>query len=392
MDAVIVGAGPAGCECARRLAAAGYSVAVIEEHDSAGEPVHCTGIISAHAYEAFSLPLDPVQSELTAAELISPGGVCLRVDLNGTRAYTVDRRAVDLALARRAEEAGALFSYRTKVREASVDPTGVRLVGTRSGRPWSLRARAVVLATGARSRLPVALGLAASRGAVWGAQAEVPVASPTTTMRVWLGRALVPGGFGWVVPGAPGWSRVGVLTRGNPRQALRRLAERALDGAGKEIVEARVRVHPVPAAPRCPSYADRVLSVGDAAGQVKMTTGGGVYYGLLGARIASEVLSEALSHDRLDRRHLARYEQLWRCLLGPEQKAGQMLRKLAHSMPDEAIDDIFRAADAQGMSRYLVDLLDFDWHARPGVGLALSMLAAAPDAGRGLRWLRKLLT
>jgi len=75
MDAVIVGAGPAGCECARRLAAAGYSVAVIEEHDSAGEPVHCTGIISAHAYEAFSLPLDPVQSELTAAELISPGGV-----------------------------------------------------------------------------------------------------------------------------------------------------------------------------------------------------------------------------------------------------------------------------------------------------------------------------
>jgi flavin-dependent dehydrogenase len=173
---------------------------------------------------------------------------------------------------------------------------------------------------------------------------------------------------------------------------LRRLAERALDGAGKEIVEARVRVHPVPAAPRCPTYADRALSVGDAAGQVKMTTGGGVYYGLLGARIASEILSEALSHDRLDRRHLARYEQLWRCLLGPEQKAGQMLRKLAHSMPDEAIDDIFRAADAQGMSRYLVDLLDFDWHARPGVGLALSMLATAPDAGRGLRWLRKLLT
>lgn len=390
-DIVVVGAGPVGCECARRLAGLGYRVAVVEEHERAGNPVHCTGIISTHAYQAFDLPMEAVQSELTAAELVSPGGVTLRVELNGTRAYSVDRGRVDLALAARAEQAGAVFRYDLKVRDLRVDGSGVTLEGRCRGEPWRARARAVVLATGARSRLPRLAGLAADHRAMCGAQAEVPVPSPAT-MRVWVGRRLVPGGFGWVVPGTDGWSRVGVLTRANGRQALRAIAGRALGEAGELIGDASVRVHPVPAAPRCPTCADRVLSVGDAAGQVKMTTGGGVYYGLLAARVASEVLASGLAQGRLDARHLMRYEQLWKQLLGPEQRAGQILRRLACSVPDETVDAIFRSAEAQGLSRYLVDLLDFDWHARPGVGLALSMLAGAPDGGRGLSWLKRLLS
>jgi flavin-dependent dehydrogenase len=132
-----------------------------------------------------------------------------------------------------------------------------------------------------------------------------------------------------------------------------------------------------------------VLSVGDAAGQVKMTTGGGVYYGLLAARLASEVLAEELARGRLGARHLARYEKLWQELLGPEQRAGQLLRRLASSVSDETLDGIFRAAERRGLSQYLLDLVDFDWHARPGVGLVLAMLAGSE--GRGLRWLGRLV-
>ncbi len=390
LDVVVVGAGPAGCECARNLAAAGHSVLTVEEHARPGEPCHCTGIISAQAYRVFDLPASAIQSELGIAELNSPGGVTLRVDMNGTRAYSVDRREVDRVAAERAQAAGAEPVYGVRVRNLHVDRAGVTLTGAHAGEPWSVRARAVVLATGAKSVLPAQAGLAQAHPAVCGAQAEIPLASPPE-MRVWLGHELAPGGFGWVVPGRPGWSRVGVLTREKPRQALARVAARALGEGAEALVRDTAHLHPIPAAPRYPTFSDRALSVGDAAGQVKMTTGGGVYYGLLASRIASEVLSDALRQGRLGAQHLARYETLWHQLLGPEQEAGQSLRKLAAGLSDAMLDDLFRSAESLGLSRHLVDLLDYDWHARPGIGLALTMLSSGPGRGRALGLLKKLV-
>jgi len=390
LDVIVVGAGPAGSECARRLAEAGCAVLVTEEHARPGEPVHCTGVISAHAYRAFDLPASAIQSELTAADLTSPGGITLRVELNGSRAYTVDRGEVDLALASRASRAGAVFSHHTCIRALAVDRTGVTASGLQSAHPWTARARAAVLATGARSALPRQVGLAASHEVAYGAQAQVAVASPAT-MQVWLGHRLVPGGFGWVVPAQPGWSRVGVLTKARPRQVLSQVVRAALNGAGESLAEGEIRVHPIPSAPRYPTYGDRVLSVGDAAGQVKMTTGGGVYYGLLAAQAASEVLAEGLARGRLGARHLARYEELWQVLLGPEQRAGQLLRELASGVSDEMLDEIFRLVEMRGLSRYLLDLVDFDWHARPGLGLLVKVLSASPK-GLGLRWLKRLVS
>jgi flavin-dependent dehydrogenase len=238
-----------------------------------------------------------------------------------------------------------------------------------------------------------------------GAQAQVPVPSPDI-MRVWLGHQLVPGGFGWVVPGREQCSRLGILTRGKPKEALFQLAEKALPvgawPARRSFNEGgssrrsslgfeTIRVHPIPAAPRHPTSGHRVLSVGDAAGQVKMTTGGGVYYGLLGARIAAEVLSEALTRGHLSARHLSRYETLWQRLLGPEQRAGQLLRRMVSYLPDDTLDEIFASAEKLGLSRNIVDLLDFDWHARPSLWLVFAMLAAVPDNGSRLRWLKRLL-
>ena len=55
-DAVIVGAGPAGLYAAWRLARAGCAVVVCEEHESIGSPVHCTGVVSANAFDEFTLP------------------------------------------------------------------------------------------------------------------------------------------------------------------------------------------------------------------------------------------------------------------------------------------------------------------------------------------------
>src|SRR5207247_1338905 len=98
------------------------------------------------------------------------------------------------------------------------------------------------------------------------------------------------------------------------------------------------RLKVLPLAPVRRSYASRVLAVGDAAGLVKPTTGGGIYYGLLSGRIAADVLAEALARDGLDAGALAAYETRWRARLGPDIRAGLAFRAAAAPLDDRAVN------------------------------------------------------
>ncbi|MEE9173415.1 MAG: NAD(P)/FAD-dependent oxidoreductase, partial [Thermoplasmata archaeon] len=80
--------------------------------------------------------------------------------------------------------------------------------------------------------------------------------------------------------------------------------------------------------------------VGDAAGQVKPTTGGGIYYGLLCAEIAADTLNGALAGNDLSAENLAEYERRWKKKLGRELRVGYWARKLYERLSDGQIDRI----------------------------------------------------
>ena len=94
-DVVIVGGGPAGLYAGARLAAAGVRTTVLEEHAAVGEPVHCTGVLAAEAFDEFNLSRRSVLNELTTARFWSPAGH--RSELLGRRveAVVIDRRVFD---------------------------------------------------------------------------------------------------------------------------------------------------------------------------------------------------------------------------------------------------------------------------------------------------------
>jgi flavin-dependent dehydrogenase len=112
-----------------------------------------------------------------------------------------------------------------------------------------------------------------------------------------------------------------------------------------------------------------VLAVGDAAGLVKPTTGGGIYYGLLSAAIAADVLEVALRQDRLDKRSLAVYEDRWQHRLGPEIRAALRFRRLAAPLPDESIDALIELARVNGIVPLLHKEATFNWHRKAAVAL-----------------------
>jgi flavin-dependent dehydrogenase len=112
--------------------------------------------------------------------------------------------------------------------------------------------------------------------------------------------------------------------------------------------------------------------VGDAAGQVKPTTGGGIYFGLLSAEIAAKHLKHALEDDDLSPGRLAGYEREWKKKLRQELKICYWARRFYEKLSDKKIDQIFDIIKANGIDEVLLkaDSLSFDWHGRTIIKLA----------------------
>ena len=201
------------------------------------------------------------------------------------------------------------------------------------------------------------------------AQMELPAAR-LGDVEVRFGRHVAPGGFAWTVPvvrpSGP-HARVGLMC---DRQAghffgrlTRDIAARwgiETAGADRPMLTPRQKVLPLAPIPR--TYTTRVLAVGDAAGLVKATTGGGIYYSLLSAGLASDVLASALRADRLHGSALQAYETAWKARLGPELKAQLRLRLLSQRLSDTDIDAFFELARTDGVMPIVRKTAKFNEH------------------------------
>ena len=110
------------------------------------------------------------------------------------------------------------------------------------------------------------------------------------------------------------------------------------------------------------TFRDRVLVVGEAAGQVKTTTGGGVYFGLLCAEIAGNVINDAFKEGDFSERRFSVYEKQWKSQIGKEIRLGTAARTLCGKMKDRQIEKIFNVVQSDGFFDYIAKHADFDWH------------------------------
>lgn len=361
LDVAIIGGGPGGLYTGLQLAEAGYHVAVFEEHDSIGQPVHCTGVLAGEAFAEFGLPESCVLNELSTARFFGPGGGELSYTTPRTEAIVVDRAALDRSLAQRATAAGVELHLGARV--IGVDRDARSMVVQRADE--RIQARAVVLATGASYGLQRRLGLGMPPVSLNSAQLELP-ATRGGDVEVYFGSDVAPRGFAWTVPVTRQtgfFVRVGLMGHGDPSASFRRFFERVAPSWGipaSEAPEPRKRFLPLASLPR--TFGERVLAVGDAAGLVKPTTGGGIYYSLVSARLAAETLAPALASDRLDARTLSTFQDRWRQRLGPELRAQLALRMLAQRLSDGEIDSLFELARTNGVMPLIHRAAQFNQH------------------------------
>ena len=377
-DIIIVGGGPAGLHVAHLLAARGWDVALFEEHPAAGEPVHCTGVLAAEAYGELDIPREPVLNSLTEVRFFAPSGEAVTYTTPEVEALVIDRRQFDTALHARAHSAGVRITTGARVTDIAVEPAGVRV--SFAGVP-DVRGRAAILACGANYTLQRRLGMGMPSVFLQSAQVECEAAA-LDAVEVHFGGAVAPKGFAWAVPvrrGGAAYARIGLMSEGNARQHFHQFVERIGERWGLTRAEASSaavdpRLKMLPLAPIRRTYTDRIVAIGDAAGLVKATTGGGIYYSLVSASIAADVLGDALTRDALRSSDLEEYQRQWRKRLGPELRAQLSLRLLANRLSDAAIDELFELAQTDGIMPIVRRTARFNEHR----GLILSLLKHPP--------------
>jgi digeranylgeranylglycerophospholipid reductase len=366
LDVLVVGAGPGGLYAAERLAGNGHRVLVCEEHQTVGEPAHCTGIIAADSFDEFDLPRDVILNPLNRVRFVSPSGIPIGYSTPKPEAIVIDRPRFDRVLADRARRAGAAIATGTRVTALSATDEGVNAVA--GGRP--VRARLVVLASGATYGVQRRSRLGLPHQYLHTAQSELP-ARRLHDVEMHFGRDIAPGGFAWAVPVSRAEGphvRVGVMTSHDALGHFRKMLER-IAGAwgvhaahGTDVHSTRPRLKILPLSAIARTYATRLLAVGDAAGLVKPTTGGGIYYSVLSGSLAADVGSEALRHDTLDARSLSVYESRWRARLSREFDAQQELRRVAVGMSDADIEALFDLARTDGVMPLVRKTARFNEH------------------------------
>lgn len=369
-DVVVIGGGPAGSLAARRLAEDGHDVLVLEEHEQIGSPVHCTGLMGAEAFDEFDLPRETILGQPASARFWGAAGHSVAVTSERIKAVVIDRARFDYLLSDRAACAGAEIRRGCRAETVRVDRRHVAI--TTNHGAGAVHARACVLACGARYRFHRALGLGLPDCFLQSAQLELPFpGGPEIQVR--LGRQVAPDGFAWLVPvdrGGVPHARIGLMSATHARRRFASFLSRMSAIAGFDVAAAPApRLKMLPLAPVSRTYGDRVVAVGDAAGLVKPTTGGGIHYGLLSGALAAEVLGPALRCDRLTAGGLARYERAWRRRLGHEIRVGLAFRRIAARLSDDSIDEIIELARVNGVVPLLQQHASFNWHRKAAVAL-----------------------
>jgi len=364
---------------AKKAAEAGAEVVIFEEHPRAGWPVQCAGLLGVRAMEESELPLAKFAiRSIRGATVVSPGGVTIGFKASDVRAWVVDRRIFDRALLAEAARSGAEVRIGSPVTGLSREGGRSVLAVGRGADRKIIEATVVVSAEGAGARIARSVGIGPPRETLSSAQVEVPLeVEDPEQVEVFLGEGVAPGFFAWAIPASEGVARVGLSCRKNACPYLKRLLK-------SPLIRSRIRGGPLhlvvgglPLGPPASTAADGIIAVGDAAGQVKPTSGGGVYPGLVSAKIAGEVAAAAACEGNSSVARLSEYDRKWRSALGGELRLGMVVHRMRAEMADSELDDLFRLlADREDLIRIIEKEGDIDRPSRairkvaPRMGLA----------------------
>ena len=346
-DVVIAGGSISGLMSAREIAKKGYSVLVLEEGFEVGTPDHCGGLVSKSALS--DLGIDPTQktfdSMINSALIFSPSGKQFEIDSKKQGVVVVNRRELDKQVARQAQQAGAEIRVKTSFQEktkhgvrTSIDEIGCKILVDCRG----------VSALINNQRDGILLSAQYEVYADWITEGKV---------EVYFDQIKYPGFFAWIIPTGHGIGKVGVAGREiNVSDAM----EQFLRSKGRYSTIRKIFAPIWIKGPIKNFVSKDVVIVGDAAGQSKPTTAGGIYSCGMGGVLAGNAITKYLETNEYFQ--LQQYQKFWHDKFGKEFEKQRKARKILEKVDNKTIDMIFDRITPEIVSE-ISSKEDFDFHA-----------------------------
>jgi digeranylgeranylglycerophospholipid reductase len=353
-DVAIVGVGPAGSSVARVVASKGFSTIVFDRRSEVGRPVQCGELIptplearrlfpqSKRMPPAVSVPQEFITNKTESIRLISPNGSAYDFPFE---ANIVDRSRYDQHLSQRAVDVGAELHLNSTLEKRS-QWNELTIKGDVGG---VVTARVIVGADGAYSTVARSLGsqFVHSKDDLSPSLQYVMSNSDVdnNVIEMYFGGTIAPGGYSWVIPKGDGLVNVGFgMRRGMAqddtplRTYLDRFVFKTLSSVLKNAkIESRVGAIIPMGGPLKQTWSENAVLVGDAAGHVMASNGGGIPTALCGGEIAGDAIITHLENGA----PLSTYEDNWKSEFGRElDTALRVLRVADTVMPSDAMTDI----------------------------------------------------
>ena len=339
---VTVGAGVAGCEAALGAAKMNARVLLLEEHPQVGLPSHCSGVVSLSGLELLGLDAHSSFSQklIHGARFFPPRGESIEIRKKDPVALILNRMKLDQFLAKQAVAAGVELRAKTRASkfERTADGDSLSLADGSK-----VASKVVIDASGVGSRLSEQAGL---RAPDWGEilpglQYElVDMKEQSDLVELFFGSKRAPGFFAWSIPTGKNSARVGLASKkGNVKKFLDDLVKEQWPKAN---IDATKSGSVLVAGPISRCWSPGFIVVGDAAGQVKQTTGGGIVIGGYCGKLSGIAAASAATNVGIQAEQFLRnYDAQWREKFGSDLRKMDLARKLFAGLSDETLDRLF---------------------------------------------------
>lgn len=345
-DVVVAGGSIAGLLCAREIAGNKNTVLVIEEDYEIGTPEHCGGLVSTKGLEKLGIiPFSKTFDHLIeSATIYAPNGNSFSINSKKQKVAEISRRELDKQIAHQAQKNGAVIKVRTSFQELTEE--GVR---TNEG---EIKCKIFVDARGVSSLIQKD-----RTGILSSAQYEIYADwIKKGRVEVFFDQEKYPGFFAWIIPSGEGKGKVGVAGRGiNVAETLEKFLEEKENYSTIRKIFAPIWIK----GPIKKFVDDKTVIIGDAAGQAKPTTSGGIYTSGMGGIFAGRAISKFLkSNNKSD---LEQYQKQWMQQFGEEFEKQLLARKILERIDNNTINKLFETITPE-ITKEISEKDDFDFH------------------------------
>jgi len=330
----VIGAGPAGSVAAISALREGHKVEISEEHSVPGFPIDCSGLISKDGLQSLSDLVDYKKYSLNPMHgaILDFSGHTLKIDAKKPIAFVINRASFDFALAAKAESEGAKLVRNERISS-------------------QFRGDSIIGADGPNSVVASHFQFPKIRRFALTARCKVRYGGENPNfIRAYLSNNMSPGFFSWLIPHNEEFAEMGTgtLLPRNPLPALQSFSKRIGIPLSKEV---RFALIPLECRKKTSlrSGGKNILLAGDAAGQVKSTTGGGVFFGTSCARLAGR---HAFSPEL--------YEREWRALYHKDLRMHRLAHFVYGALPGAGLNLAGKTLSFFNIEKYLEERESMD--------------------------------